>query len=898
LTIKKSCLPQDFFYYLLAWIELTATFETDNASDFTISHIYGIPGNRNDLHYYDPVQGLSNTILSIPDNGPPHTSQFRNPIVMQVLKFGGTSVATARNIELIRNIIDEKSEKSNIAVVVSAFGGITALLLECGHLAAAGESSYTKPLAEISQRHIKMVKGLIGLKNQGKTLSKIQILLNELDDIYRGVYLIRELSPKTIDRVLSFGEIASSMILADAFSDKGYDCVQADCRELIRTNSQFGRAQVDRKESYRLIRKFFRTYKHGVTFVPGFIGSDKDDNTTTLGRGGSDYTAALFAAALKVKQLEIWTDVSGMMTADPRIVRSAYVLRQITYEEAMELSHFGAKVIYPPTIQPVLAADIPVLIKNTFQKDDPGTVIKKEVKQRDDRPIRGLSSISNIALLNLTGSGMIGVPQYSHRFFKALSAAAVNVILITQASSEHSICVGISMEDSKKAREAVEEEFNVELQMNRIDPLIIEENLAIVALVGSSMKEQVGISGKMFSTLGQNGINIKAIAQGSSEKNISAVIEGTEVRKALNSLHESFFLSDKKKLNLFVIGVGNVGKAFLAQIKKQKSYLSKYHHVRLSVVAVANSKKMYFNENGISLTNWEKDLDEKGVKMNLAKYLREMDTLNLRNSIFIDNTADETIASCYEDVLKMSISVVTPNKIACTQSIESYISLKKTGLRYKSKFLYETNVGAGLPVINTLGDLIKSGDEVQRIEAVLSGSLNFVFNHYDGQNTFASIVRRAMEEGYTEPDPRIDLSGIDVKRKILILIRESVINMEMNEIKTIPFVPEVCMKASSTEEFLVALEKHEDHFKGMYEKAAKAGKKLKYVASYNKNKAETGIRMIAKDHPFYQLEGKDNIVTFNTRRYPEQPLVIKGAGAGAEVTASGIFADIMRIANS
>ncbi|MEJ2003852.1 MAG: bifunctional aspartate kinase/homoserine dehydrogenase I [Cyclobacteriaceae bacterium] len=817
---------------------------------------------------------------------------------MQVLKFGGTSVATARNIELIRNIIDEKSEKSRIAVVVSAFGGITSLLMECGELAAAGDSSYEKPLTEVSQRHIKMVKGLIGLKNQGKTLSKVQILLNELEDIYRGVFLIKELSSKTVDRVLSFGEIASSMILTDALIDKGYDCVQADCRSLIQTNSQYGKAQVDRKESYSRIRKYFRQNNHTVTIIPGFIGSDKDGHTTTLGRGGSDYTAAIFAAALKVKQLEIWTDVSGMMTADPRMVRSAYVIQQITYDEAMELSHFGAKVIYPPTIQPVLEQDIPVLIKNTFQKDDPGTIIKKEVKQREDRLIRGLSSIPEIALLNLSGSGMIGVPQYSHRFFKALSIAGVNVILITQASSEHSICVGISMSDAKKARIAVEEEFNAELQTGRVDPLLIEENLAIVALVGSSMKEQVGVSGKMFSTLGQNGVNIKAIAQGSSEKNISAVIEGNEVRKALNSLHESFFLSDKKKLNLFIIGVGNVGEAFLAQIKKQKSYLSKYHHVRLSVVALANSKKMYFNENGISLNNWKKDLEDKGVKMNLKKYLEEMDTLNLRNSIFIDNTADEKIASCYEDVLEMSISVVTPNKIACTQSIESYISLKKTGLRYKAKFLYETNVGAGLPVINTLGDLIKSGDEVQRIEAVLSGSLNFIFNNYNGEQTFASVVRQAMEQGYTEPDPRIDLSGIDVKRKILILIRESVINMEMEDIQSIGFIPDKCMKASSVEKFLESLEEHEEHFKSLYEKSASAGKKLKYVATYNKGKAETGIRMIAKDHPFYELEGKDTIVTFNTRRYPEQPLVIKGAGAGADVTASGIFADIMRIANS
>ncbi len=817
---------------------------------------------------------------------------------MQVLKFGGTSVATPKNIELIRKILDEKTAKSDVVVVVSAFGGITSLLLECGQLAADGDENYSKPLSEITQRHIQMVKSLVGLKNQGKTLSKIRILLNELEDIFRGIYLIRELSPKTIDRVLSFGEIASSTIITDAFRDKGYACELANCQELIKTNSQYTKAQLKKEETYKRIRKYFKDSSASITFAPGFIGSDEEGNITTLGRGGSDFTAAIFAAALKVKQLEIWTDVSGMMTADPRIVRSAYVIRQITYEEAMELSHFGAKVIYPPTIQPVMEQDIPVLIKNTFHKDDPGTIITRDVPNGEDRLIRGLSSISNIALLNFSGSGMIGVPEYSHRFFKALSAASVNVILITQASSEHSICVGISMDDSKKARQAIESEFQVELHASRIDPLLIEENLSIVALVGSSMKEQVGVSGKMFSTLGQNGVNIKAIAQGSSEKNISVVIESNEVKKALNSLHESFFLSDKKKLNLFIIGVGNVGKAFLSQIKKQKSYLSKYHHVDLCVAALANSKKMYFESSGISLSNWERDLSEKGSKMNLKKFLTEMDTMNLRNSIFIDNTADETIANCYEDVLKMSISVVTPNKIACTQSIERFISLKKIGLRYKSKFLYETNVGAGLPVISTLSDLVKSGDEINRIEAVLSGSLNFIFNNYNGERPFAEVVQQAMAEGYTEPDPRIDLSGIDVKRKILILIRESVINMEMEDITTVGFIPDECMNAPSVDAFLSSLVDHEDHFKALYEKASKAGKKLKYVASFNKGKAETGIRMIDRGHPFFQLEGKDNIVTFNTRRYPEQPLVIKGAGAGADVTASGIFADIMRIANS
>lgn len=815
---------------------------------------------------------------------------------MHVLKFGGTSVASAKNIKLVKDIINER-EKTPVYVIVSALGGITSQLIECGQRAASGDDQYLPILKEIGDRHIKTVKELILLKNQGKTLSEVRIMLNELEDIFRGIYLIRELSQKTSDRIQGFGELLSSLTINAYFEDQGMPSSRIDPYDFIITNDRFGRALVDKKKTEANIRKKLKE-KTGIIIIPGFVSATPKGDPTTLGRGGSDYTAALVASALSAKQLEIWTDVSGMMTADPREVSSAYVIEELAYEEAMELTHFGAKVVYPPSIIPVLEKKIPILIKNTFKKNDPGTLITSNPQQQPERLIRGLSSIKNIALLNLTGGGMIGVPDFSHRFFRALSSARINVVMITQASSEHSICVGISQEDVPVAKEAVEEEFQLELAARRIDPLEIEANLSIVALVGSNMKHQVGVSGRMFSALGSNGVNIKAIAQGSSERNISIVIDSTEVKKTLNCLHESFFLSEKKKLNLFIIGVGNVGKAFIGQIRKQKKYLSKYHHVNLVVAAVANSKKMYFNEQGVNLTNWENDLKEKGKKMNLDKFLSAMDEMNLRNSIFIDNTANEEVASCYQDVLKMSISVVTPNKIACTQSIESFIDLKKISLRYKAKFLYETNVGAGLPVLSTLSDLIKSGDEVQHIEAVLSGSLNFIFNNYNGTEPFASVVRQAMDEGFTEPDPRIDLSGIDVKRKILILIRDSVVNMEMDDIKTVGFIPESCMKAANVKDFLSCLEKNEDHFRKMYDKASKANKKLKYVASYNRGKAETGIKLIDSSHPFFHLEGKDNIVTFNTRRYPEQPLVIKGAGAGAEVTASGIFADIMKIANS
>lgn len=812
---------------------------------------------------------------------------------MLVLKFGGTSVASAKNIALVKNII--ASKKQPLVAVVSAFGGITNLLVQCSELAASGDGSYEKHLSQIESIHIKTVKELISVKGQSKTLSKVKILLNDLEDIFRGVYLIRELSLKTQDRILGFGETLSSIIINDYLNDAGFKSNWADAKQFITTDNNYGRANVDFKVTASQVKSYFSDTK-SCWVCPGFVASNKNNETTTLGRGGSDYTAAILASILKSSELEIWTDVSGMMTADPRLVKSAYAIKELKYEEAMELSHFGAKVIYPPTIQPAMDAKIPIHIKNTFKPEDEGTIISNNGKTNGNI-IKGLSCIQNIALINLSGSGMVGIPNFSHRLFKALSGAKVNVILITQASSEHSICVGIDASDANRAREAVEEEFEFELSAHKIDELEIEKNLSIIALVGSNMKEQVGVSGKMFSTLGKNGVNIKAIAQGSSEKNISVVIQDNEVKKALNSLHESFFLSSRKRVNLFMIGIGNVGGTLVEQISKQKSYLLKHHHIDLRIVALANSKKMYFDEEGINLKNWKEELSNEGSKMVLNDFIQKTVDLNLRNSIFIDNTANEEVASIYSDLLKESISVVTPNKIACTQSIDKYRSLKQTALRYRSKFLFETNVGAGLPVINTLNDLIKSGDEIHKIEAVLSGSLNFIFNNFNSSTRFVDVVKEAMKQGFTEPDPRIDLSGVDVMRKILILIRESGLEMELSDIKGQPFIPKECMDAPSVEEFLKSVETHEAEFQKLYKKAADENKKIKYVASYNKGKAEGGLRFVSSDHPFYNLEGKDNIVLFTTKRYADQPLVIKGAGAGAEVTAMGIFADIMRIAN-
>ena len=813
---------------------------------------------------------------------------------MLVIKFGGTSVASAESIKLVKEIVSGK--QLPLVVVVSALGGITNLLIEGGELAQSGDETYTKIFDQIEKRHLNTIRELISLKSQGKTLSKVKRLLNELEDIYRGVFLIRELSKKTSDRIVSFGEILSSVIINDFLIEEGLESRLADPKKFIQTDSQFGRANVDFKVTQKAVETYFND-DSGLWICPGFIAANKKGETTTLGRGGSDYSASIIAALLKSEKLEIWTDVSGMMTADPRIVRSAHVIEEISYEEAMELSHFGAKVLYPPTIQPVLEATIPINIKNTFDSAHPGTIISQNPSGSGNRLIKGLSCIQDIVLFNLTGSGMIGIPDFSHRLFRALSLVRVNIILITQASSEHSICFGISQSDRILSKEAIESEFEYELATHKLNALEIEEDLAIIALVGTNMRQQVGVSGKMFDTLGRNGINIKAIAQGSSEKNISVVIKKNEIKKALSSLHESFFLSDKKLLSLFVVGVGNVGGALIRQLEQQKSYLAKHHHIDVRIAGLANSKKMLFMETGINLESWKEELVEHGRQMDLKEFIDEMVSLNMRNSIFIDNTAEESVVSMYKNILQKSISVATPNKIACTQSLNAYDELKRTALCYRAHFFFEASVGAGLPVINTLSDLIKSGDEIVKIEAVLSGSLNFIFNNFSEETKFVDIVRKAQEKGYTEPDPRIDLSGIDVMRKILILIRESGYGMELNEVKAKPFMPEDCMKAATVEDFFNQLSEHEASFQNLLKQASDQNSKMRYVASFTNGKAETGIQTITPDHAFYKLEGNDNIVLFFTKRYPERPLVIKGAGAGADVTAMGIFGDIMRVAH-
>jgi aspartokinase/homoserine dehydrogenase 1 len=816
---------------------------------------------------------------------------------MQVLKFGGTSVANAGNMNKVSGIVQTalvRMPQGKTIVVVSALGGVTDVLLQSGGLAASGDEGYKELLQKVEQRHLEAVKALIPVTQQSSVLSWVKQRCNEIEDICNGVFLLGELSARTKDRIVSFGELLSSKIIAAHLNAQGIENSWVDARELIRTDSHYGSAVVDFSVTNSLCNDFFTAAVSRLFIVPGFVASDGKGNTTTLGRGGSDYTAAIIAGAVSAQTLEIWTDVSGMMTADPRLVPNARILPNISYQEAMELSHFGAKVIYPPTIQPVMSKNIPVWIKNTFAPEDHGTLIENDVHKNGNN-IRGISSINKIALLSLEGSGMVGIPGFSRRLFESLANDFINVILITQGSSEHSICVGIDEALADKAKLAVDKTFAHEIETGRVEPLRVEMGLAIVALVGDNMKSHPGISGKMFGAIGRNGVNIRAIAQGSSERNISAVIAATDVKKAINVLHEDFFETTYKQINLFIAGTGNVGSKLLAQLKQQQQYLQ--HHMRLQVriVGMANSKKMLFSDEGIELDNWRDHLQQ-GENSDLGKFVETVRSKNLRNSVFVDVTANEMVAQVYDQLLAKSISVVACNKVACSSAFVYYKKLKDLAREYNAFFLFETNVGAGLPVIGTLNDLMRSGDVVTRIEAVLSGTLNFVFNNYDGTRSFAQVVKQAQDEGYTEPDPRLDLSGTDVMRKIMILAREAGEGLEMEGISNSSFMPASCM-VGSVDDFYKEMEKQEKHFKEIYQKAAAAGKKLKFVAKYEGGKASVGLQHVDAQSDFYHLYGKDNVVLFYTNRYPDQPLVVKGAGAGAEVTASGVFADIIRAAH-
>lgn len=810
---------------------------------------------------------------------------------MKILKFGGSSVATPARIQAVIEIV-KPYLRGEVAIVFSAFGGVTDQLIQISALALEGNQEYKQKLEQLQKRHLEVIRELIGVQKQSRILAQVKIKINELEDVLHGVFLVKERTPRTLDYIMSFGERLSAYIIAEVMKDRGLAAEYLDARNVIRTDHHYGHAKVDFEVTNKQIQDHFK-HRQEVQIITGFIATSEAGETTTLGRSGSDYTAAIFAGALHATDLEIWTDVDGMMTADPRLVKKAFTVPQMSYEEAMELSHFGAKVIFPATMQPAMINRIPIWIKNTFNPGFVGTVIHAE--SSNGKLIKGISSMNGISLLNIQGSGLLGVVGVSMRLFATLAREKINVILISQASSEHSICIAIDTVSGRAAKLAIEKEFQNEIRNEEIDEVQIESDLSIVAVVGDGMKHSPGTSGRMFGALGKNGVNVAAIAQGSSERNISAVIRQADVAKALNSLHEAFFLSDRKVLNLFVVGTGLIGSALIEMVDEQFSKLAKENLLEVNVVAIANSKKMLFHEDGLKLKSCIDEMKVGGDGMKMSSFVERMLALNLPNSIFVDCTSSLEVTAFYETILSANISIVTPNKKANSGSLEKYKSLKSTAFRRGAKFLFETNVGAGLPVINTLNDLLLSGDKVIRIEGVMSGTLNYIFSTFTAGKKFSDVVKEAKAKGYTEPDPRDDLSGMDVARKILILSREAGLELELQDIQVQNLVPADCQGNMTVDAFFSLLEKHDQAFEQLRAKAEAKKEKLRYKAVLCNGKVNVELGSVDDHHPFYSLSGSDNIILLTTERYHERPMVIRGPGAGAAVTAAGVFADVIRI---
>ena len=809
---------------------------------------------------------------------------------MKVMKFGGTSVGSVKSILSVKNIVESASEP--VIVVVSALGGITDKLIATSQAAARGDMAYEECYMEIVRRHAEMIAEVIPDDRQRTELQgRVDALLGELRDILQGIYLIKDLSPKTANTIVSYGERLSSIIAATLTGAEW-----KDSREFIKTEKKHDKHVLDTRLTNERVREAFQQASDRV-LVPGFISSDKHTGeVTNLGRGGSDYTAAIIAAALDADSLEIWTDVDGFMTADPRVISTAYTINELSYVEATELCNFGAKVVYPPTIYPVCHKNIPILIKNTFNPQGTGTIIKQEVSDPMSKPIKGISSINDTSLITVQGLGMVGVIGVNYRIFRTLAQNGISVFLVSQASSENSTSIGVRNADADLACEVLNDEFEKEIGMGEISLITAEKNLATVAIVGENMKHTPGIAGKLFGTLGRAGINVIACAQGASETNISFVVDSASLRKSLNVIHDSFFLSEYKVLNLFICGIGTVGGSLIEQIHSQRLKLMQENGLQLNVVGIADAKKALFTREGIDLANYREVLHEQGQPSTIETLKQEIIGMNIFNSVFVDCTANEGVASLYKDLLLHNVSVVAANKIAASSAYDNYRELKQIARQRGVKYLFETNVGAGLPIINTINDLIHSGDKILKIEAVLSGTLNYIFNKISADVPFSRTIRMAQEERYSKPDPRIDLCGKDVIRKLVILAREAGYRLEQSDVEKHLFVPDEFFQGT-LDEFWQKVPSLDADFEARRQRLEAEHKRWRFVARLEQGKASVGLQEVGADHPFYGLEGSNNIILLTSERYREYPMMIQGYGAGASVTAAGVFADIMSIAN-
>ncbi|HLT87819.1 MAG TPA: bifunctional aspartate kinase/homoserine dehydrogenase I [Sphingobacterium sp.] len=813
---------------------------------------------------------------------------------MKVLKFGGTSVGNVDSVKAVLGIVKRSyDEGEKPLVVLSAMAGVTNLLMRMAENAAK-RIPFDEDLKSLEERHFEVVKKLIAVKYQNPVFTKLKLMLNELEEILQGISALRELSLQSKDLIVSFGERLSNYMVSKIMEQYVEQTEFIDASHYIKTDSNFGHAHINEDVTNQLIQSLAHTHSDKLLFVTGFIGSNEDGRITTLGRGGSDYTAAIFGSVLQASAIEIWTDVNGMLTADPRIVKKAFSQPTLSYNEAMELSYFGAKVIYPPTMIPAFLKKIPIVIRNTFEPEFPGTVIQFE-SGKSVYPIKGISSIADISVINVSGSGMIGKSGFSGRLFTLLAREQINVVLITQSSSEHSITFAVHPNDAAKAVQLIKTEFELELEANKLVLPTVENDLSVLAIVGENMKRTPGMSGRLFHALGRNGINVRAIAQGSSELNISVIIEKENMAKALNTVHDAFFAELKKTLYVFSVGTGNIGATLFKQIHEQYDFLVENNDLEIKIAGISNSRKMLFNAEGIDLADWRTTLEGQGEVADLSNFVERMKAMNLPNCVFIDNTASPLPSTYYIDIFKSNISVVTCNKIANSGEYKQYKSLHDTARKYGVDFFYETNVGAGLPIVRVLKDLMLSGDRIVRIEAILSGTISYIFNNFTGDASFYEVVKRAQELGYTEPDPRDDLGGIDFMRKMLILARDAGHVIEPSDVDLGAILPQACLEATSVDDFYAELLKADQYFNALKEEAESQKQVIRYIGKLENGKVSIALEMVDENHPFYALSGSDNIISFTTERYKERPLVVKGPGAGAEVTAAGVFADLVNV---